>query len=262
MKALKACATFALVLIFSAAVFAQTDSKTQQMLDEISSKTDSVTSYKVDMKMEAEIMGQSMLTEAQIAFKKPNKMHMKTETNVMGGMTQEIFTSGDIVWTYMPAMKMVMKMDMSKLEAEAPKDAGMGDNADITKPFKGFPEEKIKYLERKETDDGAVYVFEAVTGFEDEMPADMPADMPTSELLPEKLVFWISVDTGLPFKVVTLAKDGSVMTEQTYSNFRINIPIDDSEFEFTPPEGVQIMDMTEGAMNMMKQMQESQPQDE
>ncbi len=37
------------------------------------------------------------------------------------------------------------------------------------------------------------------------------------------------------------------------------MPIDDSEFEFTPPEGVQVMDMTEGTMNMMRRMQGGQP---
>ena len=41
---------------------------------------------------------------------------------------------------------------------------------------------------------------------------------------------------------------------QSYSNIQTNVEMDDSLFEFTPPEGAQIMDMTEPTINMMKQM--------
>ena len=65
-------------------------------------------------------------------------------------------------------------------------------------------------------------------------------------------------DSGLPYQILAYGDNDDLVMKQTYSNFRTNIDIDDSEFMFTPPEGVQVMDMTEGAMNMMKQMKENQ----
>jgi len=240
-------------IIFAAAASAQTNSKTTQMLEEVAGKTADIASYKVDTKMESQMMGQAMIMNGEMAFKKPNKMHMKTTSNMMGGMTQEIFTSGDIVWTYMPMMKMATKMDLSKMGAQNSQRAGMADQADITKPFAGFPKENVKYIETKKVGGREVYVFEATPDF----GGQMPPGQPTPQMFPEKIIFWLDADTGLPSKVTMVGKDGKTMMEQTYSNFRINIPIDDSEFEFTPPEGVQVMDMTEGALNMMKQMQGS-----
>jgi len=258
MKFVKPVAALSLVLIFSVAAFAQPDAKTQEKLDEIAGKVESISSYRVDMEMKMSMMGQDMITKGEMTFKKPDKMHMKTTSDMMGGMTQEIFTSGDIVWTYSPMMNMATKMDMSKLRAAGQDQPGMADNADITKPFEGFPKDKVKFIETKETEEGSVYVFEA----KPDLKGNMSSGQPIPPMFPEKIVFWIMTDTGLPSKVTMLAEDGSTLSEQTYSNFRLNVDIEDSEFEFTAPEGVQIMDMTEGAINFMKQMEGSQPKTE
>lgn len=254
MKTLKAAVAIALVALCSSIALAQPDSETQRKLEEVAARVADIKSYKVDMKMEMQMMGQTMTTTGEMTFQRPNKMHMTTTTNMMGGMKQEVIVSGDIAWTYMPMMKMATKIDMKKL-MEAGKDyPGMAKQGDITTPFEGLPEDKIKYIEKKETDDGAVYVFEA----KPDLGAQMPQDSPMSQMLPETIVLWINVDTGLPAKIIMKGKDGATMMEQAYSNFRINIEIDESEFEFTPPEGVQVMDMTEGTLNMMQQMQGSQ----
>jgi outer membrane lipoprotein-sorting protein len=254
MKIFRVFLVIALTLVFSASAFAKADSETQQMLNEIESKAGDIKSYRVDMKMKTNMMGQSMNTKGEMAFKKPNKMHMKTTTDMMGGMTQEIFSSGNTVWTYMPMMKMATKMDLSKIKAAGKNRAGTMDNADITKPFAQFPEGSVKYIEKKKTDNGPVYVFEAKPDLGNLGSSNASAP----QMFPDKMTFWIGADTGLPEKIIMLGKDGSVMMEQTYSNFRINVDIDDSEFEFKPPQGVQVMDMTEGAVNMMQQMHGSE----
>jgi hypothetical protein len=47
------------------------------------------------------------------------------------------------------------------------------------------------------------------------------------------------------------AAGAEVMT-QAYSDVRINGELDDAQFEFTPPAGAQVMDMTEQALLMLK----------
>ncbi len=255
MKTQEIGAAVALVFICSSIALAQPDETTRKMLEEVASKTAAITSYRVDLRMEMRMMGQPTITNSEMAFKMPGKMHMKNTSDMMGGMTQEIFKSGDIVWTYMPVMKMVTKMDMTRIKSEIPQQSAAASQGDITKPFQDFPKDGIKYIEKKKVDGGQVYVFEA----KPDLSGKMPPGQPTPQMLPNKIIFWIDTDTGLPAKVTMLAEDGSTMMDQIYSNFRINVEIDDSEFEFTPPEGVQVMDMTEGTINMMKQMQGSQP---
>ena len=255
MKTLRAVVTICAVLLFASTAFAQPDMITQQKLAEIKSKVEDIKSYKVTMKMEMDMMGQSMLTEGKMAFKKPDKFYMKSETNIMGGATQELFSSGDTMWTYMPKMGMATKMDMKKLKAAGKAQAGMGGQGDITDPFKGFSKDAIKYIEMKETDEGKVYVFETKPDFGSQMPPGATGH----QMLPAKIIIWINIETGLPTKTIMIGKNGATMMEQTYSDFQINPTIKDSVFEFTPPEGVQVMDMTKGTMNMMQQMQGSHP---
>lgn len=255
MKTLKPVVAICAVLLFASTAFAQLDTTTQKKLAEIASKVEDIKSYKVNMKMEMQMMGQAMTTDGQIAFKKPDKMRMTTKTNMMGGATQEIYSSGDIMWSYMPMMRMATKMDMKKIKAAGQNQYGMTGNEDITNPFKGVPEDKIKYVEEKDTSEGTVYVFEAYP----DLAGKMPPGAPEHQMLPQKMITWISADTGLPVKIIMIGKNGATMMEQTYSDFQINPTIDDSVFEFTPPEGVQVMDMTDGAMNMMQQMQGSHP---
>jgi outer membrane lipoprotein-sorting protein len=150
-------------------------------------------------------------------------------------------------------MRMATKIDLSKVQEAMPDQPGMGMGSDITKPFKGFPADKIRYIETRTEDDVKVHVFEASPS----MPGQASPGHPTAQMLPKKIRLMISADSGLPHKMQMLADDGSMMMQQTYSNIRINIPVDDSEFDFVPPEDVQVMDMTQGAMNMMQQMQGS-----
>ena len=261
MKIFKAFIAGALFLLLSSPVLAQTDTATQQLLDEIAGKSESITSYTADIKMETSMMGQPVTTEGNMSFKQPDKMHMKTTTNMMGGM-QEIFSSGGIVYTYMPMMKMATRMDMGRLKTGGQMPAGMSDCTNSAKPFAGFPQDDLKYIETKETDGGKVYVFEARPYYDakSELAGQMSQDMPTPDMFGDRIVFWVNAETGLLSKMTVFAENGAVMLEQTHSNIRINVPIDDSEFEFTPPKDVQVMDMTEGAISMMNQMQGSYPE--
>ncbi|MCD5401927.1 hypothetical protein LR013_05005 [candidate division NPL-UPA2 bacterium] len=43
------------------------------------------------------------------------------------------------------------------------------------------------------------------------------------------------------------------MFSQSYTNIEVNIKVADGQFKFTPPEGAQVIDMTDEVLNMMKQ---------
>lgn len=251
MKIVRTCLAFGFIVMFASVAHAELDAKTSEMMEKLSQKAGEIESYTVDMKIETQMMGQDTSIDGSMAFKKPDKLHVVSTSRMMGGMTQETYSAGNIVWTYLPAMKMATKIDMSRIKEQAPALGGMQRTGNVAKPFEGLPKDGIRYVEKKTVDGVDVHVFESV------VPTAPPSspDQQMPSLFPSKMVLWLNAETGLPYKIKMLGKDDAVMMVQTYSNYRINIPIEDSEFEFTPPEGVQVMDMTEGTMNMMRQMQ-------
>jgi len=254
MKAFRACLAVTFVFIVSSLVFAEVDPKTSEIMEKLSAHAEKIESYKVDMKIETQMMGQAATIEGSMAFKKPDKMHVVSTAGMMGGMKQETFSADNIVWTYLPGMNMATKIDMSQVKEEMPGFGAMQKTGNIAKPFEGLPMDSIKFIEKKTVDEIDVYVFEST------IPNAFPSspNQPMPPLLPQKMVLLLNVESGLPYKIRMFGKDDSLMMEQTYSNYRLNIPIDDSEFEFSPPEGVEVMDMTKGTLNMMRQMQGSQ----
>lgn len=76
MKILRAGLTivFALVFtfVFTSLAPAELDSKTVQMMEEVKQKSKDIDSYRVDMKTETQMMGQTMAVDGKMAFKKPN----------------------------------------------------------------------------------------------------------------------------------------------------------------------------------------------
>jgi outer membrane lipoprotein-sorting protein len=241
----------ALILLFATS-FAQADSATQGLLDEIAGKFERLKSYTADIETETSMMGQTVTTKGSMSFKKPDKIHMKTTSSVMDGMSQEIYSSGDVSYTYAPMMKMATRMDMSMLKTGGVMPAGMSDCTNSAKPFAGLSQDDLEYIETVEGDDGAEFIFEALPQYDvkAELAGQLAQQMPTPDMFSDKIIFRVDAETGLLKKMTVLAKDGSVMMERTHSNIRVNVPIDDSEFEFTPPRNVQVVDMTEGALSM------------
>lgn len=259
MKMTKAVNAVAVVFLFVFALGCAEPVTTEQRLAEIASKVEDIDSYKVTMTMDMEMMGQTMTTEQKITFKKPNKMRTTSTSDMMGGvMTQEMYSTGDIMWYYMPTMGMATKMDMSKFKGHNRDHPGMAAGGSMINMFENIPKDKIEYIEDKVTDEGLVYVFEANL---EEMRSEAP-ESPMLAMFPNKMVFWMGADTGLPVKIIMVGKEGNTMMEQTYSDLEINPEIDDSIFEFTPPEGVQVMDMSERAKHTMKNMMGHPPKEE
>jgi outer membrane lipoprotein-sorting protein len=258
MKTIKMLFVFSFLLFVSLPAAAQEQSKTAQIIDELTKKAQNIESYRVDTEIKTSAMGEDITTKGTMSFKKPNMMHMTTTTDMMGGMKQEMFKSDDTVWTYMPIMKMASKVDLAKVKQAVPGQQDY-DESDLTKTLKDFSKDSLTFIEKKKVDDKEVYVFQMAP---EKFQPDMTSPQKTFPVVPQKMEFLVYADSGLPYKMIMYGKDGSVMMEQTYTNYQLNVPVHDSEFQFTPPEGVQVMDMTEATINMMKQMQgqgEAQP---
>jgi len=235
-----------IVVLFISTGFAIADQKTEELMSKIQAKAKTINSYRADLTMNMEMMGQKIVYTGNLSFKKPHKSKMEINGKIGPmDMKQIIISDGKMAWTYQPNMNMVQKIDLEKIIAETG-DNSKQKNGDPSNPFQSLKRDSIIYIRTEKIDDKDVYLFQGVPEIQDTQDIS---------LIPEKVEIGIYADNGMLSKMVMFNKEGKEMMSQVYSNIRLNLEIPDSEFEFTPPEGVQVMDMTEGTIETMKQMQ-------
>ncbi|MBN1291414.1 MAG: outer membrane lipoprotein carrier protein LolA [Candidatus Latescibacteria bacterium] len=239
--------TLILALIFGGSiVWAQTPDPRITALEE---KAKTVKSYSADMSMTIEVMGNKMVTTGTFIYKNPQKTKMETEMD-MGGMKMKQITvsDGKTAWTYQPAMNMVTKIDLEKVKAETQGEMPEKIGSDLSKAFNGLIDDSTSYV-RSDTVDGVkVSVFQGTPEIK---------DAPNMPFTPAKIETWVGDNDGLLRKMIMFNDEGKEMMTQSYSNIKINVAVDDSYFEFTPPEGAQVIDMTESSINILKEMKGS-----
>jgi outer membrane lipoprotein-sorting protein len=256
MRLARICIPLLFLSLFTLPATAQDQAKTKQIVEELTQKAKNVKSFTVDVDMQTSVMGEKVETKGTMAFKEPGKMHMSTMTEMMGGMKQEVYKSGDLVWSYMPLMKMATKINMAQVREAFPEQKGF-EESDLTKTLRDIPENALT-LEKEEKADGKdVYVFQVEPK---EFQPDMVSPQKNFPMMPEKIEMLIYADNGLPHEIRMYGKNNQLFMDQKYTNYQLNVALPDSEFQFTPPEGTQVMDMTEATINMMKRMKEGENQ--
>ena len=224
--------------------FVCADQKTEELISKIEAQAKNINSYRSDLTMNMEMMGQKIVYTGKLSFKKPNKSKMEMNGKI-GPMDikQIIVSDGRTVWTYQPSMNMVQKVDLEKIIAETGDDSKQK-NADPSTPFQSLKRNSIAYIRTETIDGKEVYVFQGTPEI---------ADAKDLSFVPEKVEIGIYTDNGMISKMVMLDKENKEMVSQYYSNIQLNVNIPDSEFEFTPPEGTQVADMTDPTIKSMNE---------
>ncbi len=118
--------------------------------------------------------------------------------------------------------------------------------SDITRPFQGLKRESIRYLGTEKLAGQEVYLFEAT-------PSDTKG-MEQTQFTPSRVKLWVGTDNGVLFKMAAYDRQGQEMLSQSFSAIELDVSVADSLFVFTPPEGIQVVDMTEATVNTLKSM--------
>ena len=220
---------------------------TTQLITDLEKKAETVKSYSADLTMEMEMMGKKMITRGKAVFKRPNSVRIEMVMD-MGQMKMEhvVISDGKTMWTHQPLMKIVAKIDLEKCKAVTKSDALDKQNQSITRPFEAFDKKNISYVGAKKLGETPVHVFEG------QIAGPKWQGMPFA---PAKIRTSIGADDGLLRRVSMLNEEGVAMMTQTYTKIKVNVKPSDDLFKFEPPEGTQVMDMTEGTINMLKQME-------
>jgi outer membrane lipoprotein-sorting protein len=223
------------------------DEATEQLMADLKAKAAAVKSYRADMTTTMQMMGRNVSMRGSILFKKPKKT--RTETAIdMGAMKMDQIqlSDGKTTWIYQPEMKLAMKIDMEKVVAATKKESAGEKTTDISCPFQCLQPENITHVRNEEIDGGKACVFQGLPE---------KSDMQKIPFAPAKIELWIGADDGLLRRMVFFNEEGKEMMSQSYTNIQRDVEVPDDQFEFTPPEGTQVVDMTEGTIAMLKQME-------
>ncbi len=231
----------------AAAGEARAEDTTEQIIAGLKAKAEAVKTVRADMKMTTAIMGQTMTMEGSLLAAAPQKSRMEMSMNIGPMKVKQVMISdGTTAWTYLPLMKVVQKIDMAKLAAETGVDQKGQHGADLTAPFAGLRAEGARHVRTEEVDGVEAHLFEG----EPNLPERMQIPFQ-----PAKVAIWVGAEDGLLRKSVMYDADGKPMISQEYSNIEVNVDAPDEKFQFTPPEGSQVTDMTDGVINMLKAME-------
>lgn len=216
--------------------------KTRAMIEELDRKRERVQSYRASMTITMEMMGNPVTTKGSMLFKRPDRLRMETTSPMPPSQTVSIF-DGKMNWTHQPQINMVAKIDVERIRSESP-DYEV--NNSVFKPFQGLDEKSIRYIRSTLLNGEKVYVFQANT-------KGMASRLGLGQLEPAWIEVWVGTGNGLTRRIIMYRDTGKEMMTMETTIEATNLSIPDSIFVFTPPEGVQVMDMTDMILNMRRQ---------
>ena len=203
---------------------------------------------------------QKSALKGKVTQKGDNKMKLElsgTTATPGGAMPINMLTvmNGKLLWTILMGddgkPQRVMKVDVKEMEDITGKKPGTGmDAMNMLQDFQNKYD--LEYKGEQELKGEKVYVLEGTAKEEPEESSPAGMQQPT----PPTIVMYLSVKGGYPLKVVHKDKDSKTTMSIEYTNVKYNTGIEDSAFDYTPPEGVQVMDMTEIIKQMIKRSKE------
>jgi len=191
------------------------------------------------------MMGAMMTMETE-EWSSGKKSRRETTNSMMPTGKTIAISNEEVLWTYMPSMKMVQKMDMQRVK-ETKESMEKDEPESKSDSFHGMEKATIQYLGRGVLEGEEVHRLKGKS-------AKIPQELNRLQL--DRIEIWIGAEDGLVRKKLGYdSEDKEVMTE-IRTDIEINPSLPDSLFIFTPPEGIQVMDITDSAIDMARKMKE------
>ena len=232
------------LLLISSAIFVtgciDDELDVKQIAEKMQQKQDSIEDYSYTMYMTMEFGGQKIETEADMMYKKPNKLKtVQTQPAEMAGSVT--VSDGETMWLYDAQQNTVMIMELS----ETPEQNDL-DYLQLIEMMMNESDFSLAGIE--EVDGRTTYVI-------DMSPKDESDDL---GMLGDMKV-WVDKETWMPLKMDMKDADGNPMYSMEYRNFQTNTGISDDEFQFEVPEGakVQTLNMDEVLMPQAMTLEEA-----
>jgi outer membrane lipoprotein-sorting protein len=209
-------------------------SETDQRLLVLKNKAAGIIDYRCKMRLE---LYDGSTINALVICKAPDKLRasytVTSNAQDMGLMEVKAVSNGEVFWLYYPQLNMASKDEVKNQDSIAP----------------GMDELMPDALLGKLNDSNAVYIGEdKIAGVQTDCfevalegeVGDLSGMGQAKDI--EKYKMYFSKDNGFLMKNIGYGKDGKILFINTTRDVETNISIQDEEFYFTPPEGVQVID--------------------
>lgn len=261
-KAAALCMGFLVFSAFSALAAAPADpAATKAAIEAVKASAGALTTLEADQTISMDVMGAAMTLQGHLAVLKPDLIKFNMEPVLPAGqsgqndmmaamMKMTVYMDKTTVWIHMPEANMVQKFDKSVYQDGSGQGMNLQAGSDPSKVLDDLDPETVQLLGEETFDGAGCYVFQG------KLPK--PASMAGAEALPDSMKIWIGKGDGLARKTEAYLTDGKLAMSATLSNIKTGVPLSPAAFAFTPPAGVQVMDMTEMLRGQM-QGQQSAP---
>jgi outer membrane lipoprotein carrier protein len=189
------------------------DSATKAVIQAVEAKYRRVSAMKADFVQttRSDVFGEEKQS-GEVLLKRPKKMYWKFAE----GQGKEFVTNGDTMWVYTRSDNQVIKYsDVGKMQSSAESLLQSLDTLDelfdvrYVKPASGKPHT----LELKPKEEGQ---FKRVQ---------------------------LTLDSTYVVEMVTITDNFDNITELSFRDVRLNVPVPDSQFEFEVPDGAEVIDV-------------------
>lgn len=197
----------------------------------LKTKAEAVSSYKTDFTLTVTEDDKPSVLKGTLTYQQPDKRRIEFAGDAVEDVAQLVVSDGTMEWQYFPGRKVAHKTDWAKMKA-----AGAPDEAYSIRgphqPFLDLKPDSLLVVERK----GGNVTIEA-----DPLPA-LIAEAPFAA---GKIRVIVAEADGLARRLVMTDAGGKEVLSQEYTNITTNAPVSDASFTFTPPEGVEVIDISE-----------------
>lgn len=186
---------------------------------QLQQKADQLKSYKASFALTAkEENGKEFKMEGTMLYQQPNRRHMEMKETGTEGAPQQLVSDGKTEWQYYPEGKAAYKIN-NPPSAPGPHRA-----------FADIQPGTVRFIGK--TAEGL--------SFEAEPLPDVVQQAPVKV---EKVRLTLGEKDGLVRTMALLDEKGEEVLTQKFFDIETNVPVSDTAFQFTVPEGVSVMEV-------------------
>ncbi len=216
------------VVLFLPTPVIAVDQATIAILKQIAQLGEATGSYRADCKTVIEEDGTTRVMYGHLIAKWPNMSRDEIRSAEDGSLLGIVVKNGQVQWEYVPMINAAFKSNMEALHADA--ESKYGISAHYVDP------NSIQYLEKAKVGTEETYVFEGA-------PSVLITKRDPNH--PAKMKVYISARDGTIRKTTSYDKRGRETFVQVCGNVRKDASIPVEDFEFIPPEGTRVIEVSD-----------------
>jgi len=219
----------------------------EDVLSDIKSKVENIESYRAEIEMVFNKSEVASVISGNISYVKPDKIKMVMGMKGKENTSQSMYSDGSEMWQYMPLFKIVSKVDLLALKEEFKNTEELVSNQNNMEDITSNMDE-AEFMGLEELNGEQVYVIQGLVKDNNDPALEGFGDIKTAKA-------FISLEDGMQRRMEYYDVDGALLFYQAFNNIEINVSIPDETFKFIVPEGINILDTTPQAREMLKKSQ-------